>query len=484
MANSQTFVEGLTGGGDQITTLANIQGAGLRLPSPTADFINIRSPGKLRALFESNGNAERLYSINKPEDVGLADALKSRFDYKNPNQGQRSKVTGFVRAATQDANLVRKFMGSGKGTRFIVKQLILQGYQPFDETKVYNPGSPLIAALKPASFGLLDWPTRHIDTSNLIGGIVNGIGLGSVVSTVGALVGGAPAQPPPPRSSVASAASNGIGLSTLTSLVGGGDRSNEVVAPIARGDVKDLLRGNTATNAYNSPRYSRLVSQGAGSFFSRLLSGVGKFIQNNTVVGGILPPKQPWAAKFRADEETYDLYLNAGKLFDDSGITPTKSGGILSGLKKAIGIGTNQKFTGLKANQRFYHGTTNPSSMLRYDAYITTYGTENQQDSVGVVTFQGSVNSSNVNPVPSSDFQEQAFNRFKGEVKVNGVPTIRLKYTDVVKADRNNGTNLEQSDQLLNYKILIENSKLLPDTFSDETKTPTDLITADKGPII
>ena len=88
------------------------------------------------------------------------------------------------------------------------------------------------------------------------------------------------------------------------------------------------------------------------------MSGVGKFIQNNTVVGGILPPKQPWAAKFRADEETYDLYLNAGKLFDDSGITPTKSGGILSGLKKAIGIGTNQKFTGLRANPLFYFPDT------------------------------------------------------------------------------------------------------------------------------
>lgn len=204
MANSQTFVEGLTSGGDQITTLANIQGAGLKLPAATADFINIRSSGKIRALFETNGNAERLYSVNKPEDVGLADVLRTRFDYKNPNQGQRSKVTGLVRAAAQDANLVRKFLGSTRGTQFIVKQLILQGYQAFDETKVYNPGSPLIAALRPASFGLLDRPTRHLDTSNVIGGIINGVGLGSVVSTVGALVGGAPPQPPPPRSSVAS----------------------------------------------------------------------------------------------------------------------------------------------------------------------------------------------------------------------------------------------------------------------------------------
>ena len=83
-------------------------------------------------------------------------------------------------------------------------------------------------------------------------------------------------------------------------------------------------------------------------------------------------------------------------LFVDSGITPTKSGGILSGLKKAIGIGTNQKFTGLKANQRFYHGSINPSSMIRNDFYIKTYGNQEQQKSVGVVIFQGNANYSNV----------------------------------------------------------------------------------------
>jgi hypothetical protein len=458
MANSQTFVEGLTGGGDQITTLANIQGAGLRLPSPTADFINIRSPGKLRALFESNGNAERLYSINKPEDVGLADALKSRFDYKNPNQGQRSKVTGFVRAATQDANLVRKFMGSGKGTRFIVKQLILQGYQSFDETKVYNPGSPLIAALKPASFGLLDWPTRHIDTSNLIGGIVNGIGLGSVVSTVGALVGGAPAQPPPPRSSVASAASNGIGLSTLTSLVGGGDRSNEVVAPIARGDVKDLLRGNTATNAYNSPRYSRLVSQGAGSFFSRLLSGVGKFIQNNTVVGGILPPKQPWAAKFRADEETYDLYLNAGKLFDANS-TGIKNGGILSGLLNSIGFGKRANYS-QAVTQRFYNKSKNKPNLSRLTITGNLYKSSQPSTITSLTGEVGLYNGS----------EPFLGNQITTEKNDNSVSDNSLKYGKLVT--RGYYGEQERSDQLLNYKSLMDGTKNFNDTFVD-TQTLT-----------
>jgi len=486
MANSNTYVEGYGNSGTQVTTYDNIQGAGLRLPVPTQDFINIRSPGKIERLFTTAGNSTVLYNQNKPQDLYLKGPMASQmFIYKNIEEGQRNKVTTVFQASRQDGTRVRKFLGSSAGTRFILKQLVLQGFQPFDETKVYNPASPIIAALRLASFGLVDRPTRHLDTSNIVGGLLGGSGLGSIARTVGGLFeGGGPAVPAPPRSSVASAASGGFGVSTFTSLLGGADNSDRVVAPLARPDVRDLLRGQTATNAYNAPRYSKLVSSGGGGFFKKLLGGVGSFLKNNTLLGGIIPPTQPWKANYRADEQTYDLYLNAGALFDDSGITPTKSGGILSGLKKTLGIGTNQKFTGLKVKQRFYHGTTNPSSMLRNDFYIKTYGNQEQQKSVGVVTFQGSVNSSNVNPVPSSDFQDQALNRFKGEVKVDGVPTIRLKYTDVVKADRDTGTFIEQSDQLLNYKVLIENSKLLPDTFSDQTKTPTDLIIANLNKVV
>ncbi len=486
MANSNTYVEGYGNSGTQVTTYDNIQGAGLRLPVPTQDFINIRSPGKIERIFTTAGNSTVLYTQNKPQDLYLKGPVASQmFEYRSIEQGQRSKIKSSSDASIRDGRRITKFLSSNKGINFILNQIYLQGFQPFDETKVYNPASPIISALRLASFGLVDRPTRHLDTSNIVGGLIGGTGLGSIVRTVGGLFGqGGPSVPAPPRSSVASAASSGFGVSTFTSLLGGADNSDRVVAPLARPDVRDLLRGQTATNAYNAPRYSKLVSAGGGSFFKRLLGGVGSFLKNNTLLGGIIPPTQPWKANYRADEQTYDLYLNAGALFNDSGITPTKSGGILSGLKKTLGIGTNQKFTGLKVNQRFYHGTRNPSSMLRNDFYIKTYGNQEQQKSVGVVTFQGSVNSSNVNPVPSSDFQDQAFNRFKGEIKVDGVPTIRLKYTDLVKADRNNGTNLEQSDQLLNYKVLTENSKLLPDTFSDETKVPTDLIIANLNKVI
>ena len=454
MANSNTFVDGFTSGGEQVTTLSQVQGAGLTIPS--GDFINVRAPGKLEMLFNSNGNAAKLYSINKPDDVGLADALKRRYDYKNPNQGQASRVTSMVGFAAQDANLVRKFLGSGPGTRFITKQLVLQGFQAFDETKVYNPASPLIAAIKPASFGVLDRPTRHVDTSNIIGGIINGVGLGSVVSTIGALVGGAPAQPPPPRSSVASTASNGLGLSTLTSFIGGGDRTSEVVTPIARGDVKDLLRGQTATNAYNAPRYARLVNNSGGGFFSRLLGSVGSFFQNNTVVGGILPPKQPWKSKYRADEETYDLMLNAGKLFDPNA-TGIGGGGIMSGLLNSIGFGKKANYS-QKVNQRFYGKSKNPTSLTRL-IIVNNNVSKRAVDQPPVQT----VDSTKEIGVLSKDKNNLLSTKLtKTTISPAGDSN---RYSDVIKVDDTN----EYSDQILNYKTYLDNQSGFKTTFSDQT---------------
>lgn len=461
MANSQTF-----GGGDastgQITTLANVVGSGLTLPAPPQQFINIRKSGKLRELFENNGNDNVIYSLNKPEDVGLADALKNRFQYKNPNQGQRDrKITNLTRAAAQDANLVRSFLRSKNGTRFITNQLLLQGFQAFDETKVYNPLSPYIASLKPASFGFLDSPTRHIDTGNVIGGLVNGLGIGKITSTIGGLFGKAPPQPAPPRSSVASEASGGFGLATFTSLLGGGDRTSEVVTPLARNDVKDLLRGGTATNAYNAPRYSKLVDQGSGGgFFKKLLSGVGKFIQNNTAIGGLIPPKQPWDAKYRADEETYDLYLNAGKLFSPEQ-TGIEGGGILSGILNSIGFGKKSNYS--QAVRQRFHGTSKQSpdgnrlvitkNIGRPSVNDITYTFTNQ---VGTITGPTKISGKDIQEVPvNSGYDSQ---------------NSRLRYGDSVGSRMTNNVNeeIEQSDQLLNYKALVNNTKDYKGTFTND----------------
>lgn len=451
MANSQTFVEGFGGSTGQVTTLSQIQGAGLALPPDAQSFINIRRGGKLETLFLANGNDNVLYTKNKPQDLYLKGLVRSQqYIYKNPNEGQRSKIGGSrslpISAAVQDTERVRRFLASNAGVKFTGKQLILQGFQSFDETKVYNPASPLIAAIRSASFGLLERPTRHIDTSNLLTGLLGGTGLSNAVSAVGQLLGSAPPQPAPPRSSVASDASNGLGLSTLTSLVGGGDNSSRVVTPIARDGVKDLLRGNTATNAYNNPRYQRWMSNAGGSFFSRLLSGVGRFFQNNTLVGGILPPKQPWPATYRADEQTYEMMLNAGKLFDPTQ-TGIAGGGILSGLLNSLGFGRKADYS-QAVNQRYYGKSKNKTSLNRLIIV------KNIKKQAVDYTKEVGVLSKDKNNLLSTKLTQKAISP-AGDSN---------KYSDVIKVDDNN----EYSDQILNYKTYLDNQSGFKTTYSDQ----------------
>jgi hypothetical protein len=460
MANSQTYIEGL-GGASQITTLSQVQGAGLKLPVPTADFINIRSPGKIERLFTAQGNSNVLYTTNKPPDLYLKGPLATaNFEYRSIEQGQRNKLTTPFKASRRDARRITKFLGSSAGTKFILKQLVLQGFQPHDETKVYNPASPIIAALRLASFATLDRPTRHLDTSNIVGGLLGGTGLGSIVNTIGRLAGKGPPVPAPPRSSVASGASSGFGLATFTSMLGGADKSDKVVSPLARPDVRDLLRGQTATNAYNSTRYSKLVGGGGGSFFGRLLSGVGKFLQNNTLIGGIIPPKQPWAANYRADEETYDLYLNAGKLFnpDQTGIG---GGGILSGILKAVGFGKKADYS-QAVRQRFYNKSKNSPNFNRSIVVSRINRSVSTVESTDETAYKSIDQGSQILPYQVATTR-----------KVSGRDS-GLKYTDLINV-KNNG-NLEQSDQLLNYKVLTTQSKNFSDTFSDpQSQTAKDI---------
>lgn len=454
MANTQTYSIGTDGG--QVTTLAHVSGAGLAIPM---DYIDSREPGKLSILFDYKNNSEVLYSTDTP--INTRGPLASRFDYRNPTQGQKNLLRTntfsiLTSAAKRDAKLVTDLIKSTTGTRHQLSQLILQGFQPYDETKVYNPASPILASVRMSALGALDRPTRHIDTSNVISGIIGGTGLGKVTSTIGGLLGRAPAAPAPPRSSVASEASNGIGLSTLTSLVGGGDKSSSVMR-LDGGiyDVKGLLRGKTATDAYNSYRYSRLISSSSSKgFFGRLLSGIGRYIQNNTVVGGIIPPKQPWNANYRADEKTYDYFINAGKIFhpDSNG---SAGGGIIGGLLNQLGFGKKANYSG-QVHQRF----SNPESENKPDGnrwIISSVGNTRAYD--------------RTNKVGKVEFDQITSD------KIKTVDIQDKKYSEVIYNDAQ--TEESYSDQLLNYKVYTDKStskNFNTSQYNDNSQTNTTAI--------
>lgn len=461
MANSQTYLDGL--GQTEVTTLSNVQGAGLTLPVPTSNFINTRAPGKLEVLFNAGNNSNVLYTTNKPTNLYLKGPLAERLDYIDINTGQVNQIKTVSQSSRQDGAFITKFLGTNAGVRFILRQLYIQGTQPFDETKIYNPASPILAAYRLATFGLVDRPVRHLDTSNIVGGLIGAAGLGSIVRTVGGLFGGGgPPVPAPPRSSVASEASRGglFSAATFSSLVGGGDRSDQVVSPLARPDVKGLLRGQTATNAYNSQRYIKLVNNGTNAkngLFSRLLSGVGKFLQNNTLIGGILPPKQPWAANYRADEQTYDYYINSGKLFDPT-YTGVNGGGILGGILNSIGFGKKANYS-LAVTQRFYNSSINKPNFNRTinvsrldDFFISSQKT----NKIGVKTLD-----------KSSQITQDTIIGGENNLKYNQLVGVTLD------------GNSEKSDQLLNYDTLIKQPKNFSDTFTDSQNQTVKNIASD-----
>ncbi len=477
---SNTYYSAIGNDGAQVTTLSNIQGAGLSLPPNTEQYINLRAPGKLETLFNTNNNSEVLYSKNKPTDLYTKGLISSELAppfYANPNQGQRQKINvsrSFpIQSALRDGTRIRRFLGSGKGATFLTKQIILQGFAPFDETKIYNPASPLLAAVRLSTFGAIERPTRFIDSSNLVGGLMGAAGLGGITKAIGGLFGATEGNPSPPRSSVASAASepkSGLGgFFNFTGLLGGGDKADQVMPITGRDGVKGLLRGNTATSAYNNKRYKSLMSNSAakGGFFGNLLKAAGSFLKNNTILGGLLPPTQPIAGlNYRADEDTYQLMLNTNRwsnfitqdggdrggkksqnlnvgvnqgnnlLF--TGTQPKTKGGFIGGLLKAIGL---QNITGGNSSgtsgMRFFATPLTNIVSKRLRLYVQS-NKNLRNNSFLSVTYSTTPGVGKLTDSYTIDNVEIS--------SVDGANTNR--YGDLVKIDG----DVEYSDQLLNYK--------------------------------
>jgi hypothetical protein len=496
MANSNTYVAGLAPTGAEVSTLSQVQSNGLLLPVPTGQFIDTRAPGKLEVIFNTGNNSEVIYSKNKPQDLYLKGLVQSQLAppfYVNPNQGQRQKINANrifpVEAALRDTTRVSRFLGSSKGVTFFTKQLLLQGLQTFDETKVYNPASPILAAFWPASFGLLNRPQRFIDTSNLLGGLIGAAGLGGVVNTIGGLFGKTAANPPPPRSTVASADSepkSGLGgFFNIGGIFGGGDKSDVVLPIMAQDGAKGLIRGNTATNAYNASRYSSLIPpSGGGGFFGNLLKAAGSFLKNNSLLGGIFPPTQPIAGlKYRADENTYQYMLtsdrwsafatqatdtnpnlstgvNQGNYLLYSGTQSKSQGGFFGALLKGIGLNTNTVTNAGSVAIRFYNGG-NSTNKLRL--YVNGNTANNRTNSKLGITFDTTGNLGKLDLSDTSKVTQESIDSVNGSNISNG----SNRYGDVVKVTPDN----EFSDQLLNYNIFTDKklSTNYKTTFTDKT---------------
>lgn len=304
---------------------------GYKLPD---GFNKSRSPGELESLYNENSNV--IYGKYNYDNAYTNTLFKfgprQPFITINPNDGKKG-VNGLKRyesrsfpigSALQDVVRIGKFSVSSNGVIFLGKQLLLQSFNSFNETKLYNPLMPTLAASSIASFGIIPSPKRHIELGGGIGSIVGGVlGFGS----------GREYKAPKGTS---------------------GYNNENIVLPLQSRNVggKGLIRGATASSAYKTLQ-SKIGLSSAGNSF-KLSSAIGNYFKSqlSKLGQGLLPQKQP-NGTYRADDTTYDQLQNAKNIFDyiDDKKRNISFNGINSYYKKYDN--DSQNYFTVKADQKY-----------------------------------------------------------------------------------------------------------------------------------
>ena len=267
------------------TTNTQIIGAGYTLPS---GFNDLRQPGELSVLYAQNSDA--IYNKYKLQTDSTNPLIKfgpkQPFFSFTPNTGTKGlnslkkyeNRAAPVGSGPQDILRITKFTISANGVIFATAQTLLQGFNPFPETKIYNPAMPILAATSIASLGLIERPTRFIEP--------NGIGALAALGVKGSLK-----NLTPPKGTVGN--SNQAALSKL-SLDGG----------------KGFLRAPTATSGDKLLKTKWVGKQSS--------SGIADFFKSSTLFGAFTNPKQPNDPQYRADEATYGVMASSTTVFDQA----------------------------------------------------------------------------------------------------------------------------------------------------------------------
>lgn len=248
-----------------------------------------RAPGKIRQIWETNSKSlyRRLSPYADYNSTLFGGFTKEPFYWIYPDEAGKG-LSGLKMSAANgrafplgdgpiDIIRVSKFLGSGRGIPWLAKQFLLQTGNAFNETRIYNPTSPIIAAGNSLALGAIR-PMRHIDLSGGLLGIAK-----SMIGSAAGLFGTPPINPPPGTVSTA--------LSDTQKGVGG----------------KGLIRAGTAkiAKANLEKAWPQAGALGArSSFLSRALNMVTSMFAN------FIPQTQD--AQARSDEGAYGLMLGIG----------------------------------------------------------------------------------------------------------------------------------------------------------------------------
>lgn len=241
-------------------------------------------PGKLESIL--NFNEKRLYRSNSPYTSNsdlLAFGSKQPYVWTYPDEGKKgiNRIKKYdsrglpIGSGLQDVQRIAKFIASGRGIMFLGKQFLFQGFQPFNETKLYNPAETLLATARPVTFGLLPRPQRNIATSG---------GFGAIAASVLGFNSKNGKEPPPGTAGTGA-------LSTKNRYDGAGlIRAATMNVAIKKfGDKHKNLEADTNKNKF------------FGAIGNHIKAGLAQLGQ------GLLPQKRRAGMQYRADEDGYKI---------------------------------------------------------------------------------------------------------------------------------------------------------------------------------
>lgn len=277
------------------TQVIKLSGFPPKVPNVPPNYpIGKSQPGNLEKLISANSGYyyHQFSPFTNYHDSLLSSILSNKqpFVYTYIDEAQNStfaqlpaSVKGLAQIAQitpgtlNDVIRVSKFLISSWGVQFLVTQAAIQRLAPFDETRLYNPLSPVLATIAPMTLGIGNMPIRHIEGGLL--GLAN-----SVTSTIGINLQSGFQQP--------------------SSTAQGGALPKDNI-----GQGKGLIRGGDAGKGKAQlqmkwPITDTQASAGGG-FGAGLKSMVSSMGAAAGQMFGVSSVNQPSGTQVRADEATY-----------------------------------------------------------------------------------------------------------------------------------------------------------------------------------
>lgn len=249
------------------------------------DYPTYPTEGKIQMIFETNSKSlyHRLSPYNNYSQ-GVFSWGTQPFYFTYPDEAGKglNSLRKYdsrlfpIGSAPIDIIRVTKFLSSGVGIKFLGKQFLLQTGNPYNETRIYNPTSPIVAAGMGLALGAMR-PQRFIDTS---GGLL-GIASSLIGSSIPSLFKEPTINPP----------SGTTGLKALSD-------------PMKSVGGKGLIRAGTAERAKSHLEAAWIKPTPKG--FGQIALGVIKSLFSNFI------PKNQNGIQVRSDEGAYGLMLGIG----------------------------------------------------------------------------------------------------------------------------------------------------------------------------